>query len=62
MFFVLFILNFFIDSMKHGFFLEQKLFSKIQFPNTIFFFRKHKKLFSKTVFQNNFKKQKPNRP
>ena len=39
MFFILFILkNFFINSIKHVFFLEQKLFFRIQFLNTIFFF------------------------
>ena len=30
--------NFFINSIKHVFFLEQKLFLKIQFSNTFFFF------------------------
>ena len=54
--FVLLILkSFFINSTKHVFFLEQKLFSKIQFPNTIFFSNNTKncsqKLFSITVFQ-----------
>ena len=41
------------------FFLEQKLFSRIQFSNTIFFFFSEnikncsQKLFSKTVLKNN---------
>ena len=57
MFFVLPILkNFFINLTKHVFFLEQKLFSKIQFLNTIFFSKNTKncfqKLFFKTDFQN----------
>ena len=60
--FVLLILkSFFINSTKHVFFLEQKLFSKIQFPNTIFFLKTQKpilkncsqKLFSRTVLKNN---------
>ena len=47
---------FFINSTKHVFFLEQKPFSRIQFPNTIFFsfFWRHKKLFLKIVFKNCF--------
>ena len=37
--FVLLILKIkFINSIKHVFFLEHKSFSRIQFPNTIFFF------------------------
>ena len=56
MFFVLLILkNFFINSIKHDFFFfENKIFfSRIQFPNTIFFILKT----HKTVFQNSFQKQ-----
>ena len=51
-----------INSTKHVFFFKQKLFFRIQFPNTIFFFLKtqkiilkncSQKLFSKTVLKNN---------
>ena len=43
--------------IKHVFFvfLEQKLFFRIQFPNTFFFFWKYKKLFSKIVCKTVFK-------
>ena len=51
MFFVLFILIFFINSTKYVFFVEQKLFFRIQFPNTIFFLKTQK-----TVLKNCSKK------
>ena len=55
MFFVLFIVkNFFIN--QTCFFLEQKLFLRIQFPNTIFYyyFLKTQNLFFKTILKNYF--------
>ena len=58
MFFVLLILkNFFINSTKHVFFfLEQKLFSRIQFPYTIFFFLKTQKTVLKNCLPEQFSK------
>ena len=56
MFFVLLILkNFFINSIKHVFFLKQKLFSIIQFLNIIFFL-KTKKIVLKNYFSEQFSK------
>ena len=57
MFFVLLILkNFFINSIKHVFFLEQKLFSRIQFLNTFFFLLKTQKTVLKNYFLEQFSK------
>ena len=61
MFFVLLILkSFFINSTKYVFFLEQKLFSRIQFLNAIpkcnFFFLKTQKTILKNCFSEQFSK------
>ena len=48
--------NFFINSIKHVFFLEQKLFSRIQFLNTFFFLLQTQKTVLKTYFLEQFSK------
>ena len=61
--FYLFLKIIFINLTKHVFFfLEQKLFFKIQFPNTIVFKKEHQKIILKNYFQNCFKKHFPDRP
>ena len=68
MFFVLLVLkNFFINSTKYFFFRTKIVFQNSIPKHNFFFLSKNtknysKKLFSKIVFKNNFKKQQPNRP